>query len=200
MVRRKHIFLAFLGFLLFGCDPYRFTVETQHPVDCRIFTDHNGVEPSLYGFKMHPEAVVQMTSLSWTQYDLASYITLSGGDGFQLMLRPVVEESVIDSGLVLTFSSSKGFRLDSAGQMIEENSAFHFPKDSQTYITVYNEESYLRVTVSCDTVLKRYTKRKASDDIVLKTLPGSSLTVLDPEWKRIRFTTNNNQIVVHQVR
>jgi len=67
-------------------------------------------------------------------------------------------------------------------------------------MTVYNEESYLRVTVGCDTVLRRYTERRSSDDIVLKTLSGSELKVVDPEWKRIRFTNNNNQIVVHEVR
>jgi len=148
---------------------------------------------------MHPGAVVQMTSLSWTQYDLATYLNLSGGEGFQIMLRPVVEESVIDSGLVLTFSDHGGLRLDSAGHTLAENSSFRFPKDSQTYITIYNEESFLRVTVGCDTVIRRYTKRKSSDDIVFKTLPGSELNVLDPEWKRIKFV-QNGEVVVHQVR
>jgi hypothetical protein len=139
---------------------------------------------------MHPGAVVQVTSLAWTQYDLAAYFTLSGGDGFQLMLRPVVEESVIDSGLVLTFLSAGGVRLDSAGHLLEENTAFRFPKDSLTYVTIYNEESYLQVTVGCDTVVKRFTRRKSSDDIVLKTFSGSELKVVDPQWKQIRFVKN----------
>jgi hypothetical protein len=194
MVMRRYFFITsfFIVAASCGCNPYRFTVETQHPVDCRIFSDHNTVESNLYGFDMHPDAVIQVTSLAWTQYNLAAYLKLSGGEGFQIMLRPVVEESVIDSGLVLTFLSGGGVRLDSAGQTIDENHAFCFPKDSQVYVTIYNEESYLQMTIGCDTVLKRYTKRKSSDDIVLKTLPGSELKVLEPQWKRIRFLKNDD--------
>jgi len=190
MVKRIVPYLAILVFAAtqFGCDPYRFRSETKYPVQGRIFSAYGSVDPHLYGFDMHPESAVQVTSLAWTQYRLSAYLTLSGGDGFQFMLRPVVEESVIDSGLVLTFLSSGGMRLDSAGQILDENKAFRFPTDSKTYITVYNEESYLQVTVGCDTVMKRYTKRKSSDDIVLRTLPKSELKVEDPEWKRIEFT------------
>ncbi len=192
MVIQRLLYSASLAVVIFlGCDPYRFKVETRYPVDCRIFSDHNSVDSHLYGFEMHPESVLQVTSLAWTQYDLKAYFTLSGGEGFQLMLRPVVEESVIDSGFVLTFSSAGGMRLDSAGHLIEVNTSFRFPKDSLTYVTIYNEESYLQVTVGCDTVVKRFTMRKSSDDIVLKTFSGSELKVVDPQWKQIRFLKNN---------
>ncbi len=192
MVMRNHhyISLLFLIACIGGCNPYRFRVETQEPVDCRIFSDHKSVESHLYGFQMHPDATVHVTSLAWTQFDLGMYLKLSGGEGFQLLLRPIAEESVVDSGFVLTFLSRGGVRLDSGGHLLDENPSFRFPKDSQTYVTIYNEESYLRVTVGCDTVLNRYTKRKSSDDIVLKTLPGTELNVLDPHWKRIKFTKN----------
>ena len=190
MRRFYYIALLILSAAVSGCDPYRFRAETRYPVQCRIFSDHRSVDSHLYGFEMHPNAVVQVTSLAWTQYDLAAYLTLSSGDGFQLMLRPVVEESVIDSGLVLTFLSAGGVRLDSAGHLIEENTMFRFPKDSQTYVTIYSEESYLQVTVGCDTVVKRFTRRKSSDDIVLRTLSGSELKVVDPEWKQIKFVKN----------
>ena len=190
MGRHFYIVTLLIAVIFFGCDPYRFRVETKNPVECRIFSDHNSVDSHLYGFEMHPGAVMQVTSLAWTQYDFAAYLTLSRGEGFQLMLRPVVEESVIDSGLVLTFSSSGGMRLDSAGHLISENQSFRFPKDLQTYVTIYNEESYLQVTVGCDTVVKRFTMRKSSDDIVLKTLPGSELKVVEPEWEQIKFVKN----------
>ena len=197
MVMRRYFFIATLFIIVAscGCNPYRFTVETQHPVDCRIFSDHNTVNSHLYGFEMHPDAIVQVTSLAWTQYELGVYLTLTGGEGFQLMLRPVLEESVIDSGLVLTFLSSGGIRLDSAGYTLDENRAFRFPKDSQVYVTIYNEESFLQMTVGCDTVLKRFTKRKSSDDIALKTLPGSELKILGPQWKRIKFTKDHEMKV-----
>jgi hypothetical protein len=185
-----YITLLILSAIYLGCDPYRFRAETQNPVQCRIFSSHNSVDGHLYGFDMHPDAVLQVTSLAWTQYDFAGYFTLSGGNGFQLMLRPVLEESIIDSGFVLTFLSHGGVSLDSAGHRLQENTAFRFPRDSQTYVTIYNEESYLQVTVGCDTVLKRFTRRKSSDDIALKTLSGSELKVIDPEWKQIKFLKN----------
>ena len=190
---QKYFYISLFLFpvLLFGCDPYRFKAETKYPVDCRIFSDNGSVESNLYGFRMHSGASLGITSIGWTQYDLSAYLTLSGGEGFQVLLRPVVEESVIDSGLTLTFSS-QGLRLDSAGNTLERNPAFHFPKDSQTYITVYNEEAYLQVTVGCDTILKHYSRRKSSDDIVLKTLPGSELNVLDPQWKQIKFVEGDD--------
>ncbi len=184
------IALLTLSAAFFGCDPYRFRSETRYPVQCRIFSDHNSVDWHLYGFEMHPDAVLQVTSLAWTQFDFAAYVTLSGGDGFQIMLRPVLEESVVDSGFVLTFLSNGGVSLDSAGHRLEENPSFRFPRDSQTYVTIYNEESYLQVTVGCDTVVKRFTKRRSSDDIGLKTFSGSELKVVDPEWKQIRFLKN----------
>jgi len=187
-----HITLLFLFAALSGCDPYRFTVETRNPVDCRIYSDHNSVDGHLYGFDMKPDAVVGAKSTGWTQYHLKAYLTLHGGEGFQMMLRPVVEDSVIDSGIVLTFSSANGLRIDSAGKVLDENTSYRFPNDSQVYITVYNEESFLRVTVGCDTVLRRYTKRRSSDAIVLKTLSGSELHVLDPEWIKIKFNKNSD--------
>ena len=192
MVRSLPFYIALVLFAAVtnGCDPYRFTVETKESVSCRIYSHYKTVDPHLYGFDMHPNAVVHVTSLSWTQFELQTYLTLSGGDGFQLMLRPVAEESVVDSGLVLTFLAAGGTRLDSSGHLIEQNSSFRFPQDTQTYVTVYNEEAYLQVTVGCDTVLRHYSRRKSSDDIVLKTLPGSELKVLDPEWKKIKFVKN----------
>lgn len=184
------IAIAILTLFLSGCNPYRFTVETKEPVACRIFSDHNTVKSNLYGFQMQPNAVVQMTSLSRTQYELTTYLTLSRGEGFRILLRPVVEESVVDSGLMLTFFSSGGTRLDSGGHMIEQNPSFRFPTDSQTFVTVYNEEAYLQVTVGCDTVLKHHSLGKSSDDVVLQTLPGSELKVVGPEWVRVKFVRN----------
>jgi hypothetical protein len=90
-------------------------------------------------------------------------------------------------------------RIDSAGQVITENTSYSFPQDSQTYVTVFNEESYMQVTVGCDTILRRYSKRTASDDIALKTLLASELKVVDPEWKRIKFMRGDEE-VVHQVK
>ncbi|MEP7234685.1 MAG: hypothetical protein ABI778_05250 [Ignavibacteriota bacterium] len=186
---RRSYTIAFLILVtaLGGCDPYRFRNETKYPVECRIFSDHNSVSSNLYGFTMHPEATVQVTSVAWTQFEFRAYMTLSGGEGFSLMLRPVLEEGVIDPGLVLTFSTANGLSLDSAGHELLKNSAFHFPEDKQTFVTIYNEESYIEVTIGCDTILKRFTKRKSSDDIGIHTLGGTELSVISPEWQKIKF-------------
>ena len=184
------IFIATLTLLIItpltGCDPYRFTVGERRPIDCRIYSSHNSVDSHLNSFDMHPESSVGMTSLGRTQYEFSSYLNASGGNGFEILLRPILEERVMDSGFVLRFSTN-GFELDSGGVVIDANKSFRIPNDSATYITVYNEESYLRVTVGCDTLVKRYTKRKSSDDIVFKTMPGTELRVLSPDWAPMKF-------------
>jgi hypothetical protein len=85
-------------------------------------------------------------------------------------------------------------RLDSAGQKLDENRSFRFPKDSATYVNIYNEEAFLQVTVGCDTVVKRFSNRKSSDDIVLKTFPESELKVNATDWKPIKFDQEYNVV------
>lgn len=187
MVKSGLIFSVILSAVICGCDPYRFTVETQQPVECRIFSDHTSVDSHLYGFDMKPDATVGMKSKAWTQYFISAYLTLHGGDGFKLMVRPVVEEGIRDPGFTLTFSKTS-LVVDSAGTMIVTDPDFRFPRDSQMYVTIYNEESFVQITIGCDTILKRYTKQKSSDEIALQTLGGSELKVLDPRWRRIQFT------------
>ncbi|MEI8134923.1 MAG: hypothetical protein WCH46_07570 [bacterium] len=197
MVKLGRIIFVF-SLMLCGCDPHRFTVQTEHSLDCRIYSDFHGVTHDLYGFTMQGDAVVGVASPSWTQYEIETFIKMKG-DGFQLLLRPVAEESVRDSGLILTISSSVGLRLDSGGVLLESNPRYRPPIDSQFFVTIFNEESYLQVTIGCDTVLRRYTKQKESDDLVIHTLPNSELTVIAPQWKRLRFQKDGMNLV-HQVK
>jgi hypothetical protein len=179
--------------LLVGCsDPYRFSVRTPDAMDCRIFTGLHSAEGSAFGFTMQPDAVVGMTSLEYTQYEWRGFVNSHGGKGFRLLLRPKVEETVIDSGLVLLFSSGGGERLDSAGSLLESDPAFRFPQDSSVLVTVFTDEDYLQVTVGCDTVLRRKTMRMTSDDLVVQTLHGTTLAVYAPLWKRLVFPAGDH--------
>ena len=183
----------YIGFFLIslliasaGCDPYRFAIKSYNPIDARIFSDHHLVRSIPGGFTMEGGSVVGIQELNSTEYYFETYLTHVGSGGFQLFLRPVVEERVVDSGYILTFSST-GMRLDSAGKLLQEKSTFRFPDSERVFVTIYNEEKFLQVTVGCDTVIKLLGSKIASDDIVFKTLPDSKLTIQKAEWYAIKF-------------
>lgn len=192
MRTRFAVFVAALSCVAGCSDPYRFSVRTPDAVDCRIFTGLHSAEKNGVGFTMQQDAVVGMTSLEYTQYEWSGYLRAHGGEGFRLLLRPTVEETVIDSGLTLTFAAGGGARLDSAGRLVESNPNFRFPQDTATLVTIYTDEDFIQVTVGCDTVLRRRTMRMTSDDIVLQTLHGTDLKVYAPLWKRLKFPEGDN--------
>ncbi|MBS1904663.1 MAG: hypothetical protein JSS75_13230 [Bacteroidetes bacterium] len=182
---RMLIVCAALAVSVLGCsDPYRFTIASSDPVDCRVFTALHSVERVPYGFQMKPNSVVGMTSLEYTQFIWRGIVRTHGGEGFALLLRPTIEETVRDSGLILHFYTSGGMALDSANTRLERNPAFRFPQDSNALVTIYNDEDFLQVTVGCDTVLRRHSMRMESDDLGIRSGEGTEVTVLGPVWKQ----------------
>jgi hypothetical protein len=179
-----------------GCDPERFTIKSYESIDCRIYSDHHLVHSFADGFVVDGGGVVGMQSLYRTQYYFETYLTHSGDSGFKILLRPKVQEKVIDSGLVLSFLSPTGLRLDSAGKTIQQNTSFHFPDSTPVFVTIYNEEKFLQVTVGCDTVVKYYGATLASDDLVVQPLGDSRVRVQKAEWYKIKFHEGDD-ITIH---
>jgi len=190
------ISLLSLSLIAVGCDPERFTIKSYDPIDCRIYSDHHLVQPLSDGFIADGGGVVGMQSLYRTQYYFETYLTHVGEGGFRMLLRPIVQERVIDSGYILTFSSDRGMTLDSAGKTIDKRPSFHFPDSTPVFVTVYNEEDFLQVTVGCDTVVKYSGFKMASDDIVFQSLGDSRLRLQKAEWFKIKFHEGDD-ITVH---
>jgi hypothetical protein len=118
-MRRLNLFvLSVLAIgALGGCDPSRFYLEATHPITCRIYAPIATVAHSFRDFTVSEGGTVAMSVAELTQYRITMNVGLLQGDGYRLMLRPVAEESVVDSGLVLVLSRSHS-RLDSAGHTL----------------------------------------------------------------------------------
>ncbi len=178
------MFVVLCSCWVMGCDPSRFYLESTHPITCRIFAPIATVTHSIHDFTVNEGGAVDMSVAELTQYRMTMNVSLLQGDGYRLMLRPVAEESVVDSGLVLVLSKTHS-RLDSSGHTIVDLPNVHLRQSASDLITILSEDHRLEVTLNCDTIVKRMTPIKESDDLVVAPLGNSSVRVIVPDWKEI---------------
>lgn len=179
-----------------GCDPTRFGVLSDRDVDCRIYSDHRLVKKMSAGFTLDPGACVSTSYLWATQYLAIFRITLDKGEGLEIMLRPIVEEQILDSGIVLTLSRN-GYRLVHHDTVLAAGALPALSEGKTALFRSYSEEGYMELTLGCDTLYRGITKRIEGDDIIFSTLRQSTVTVFGPEWRdlelelaeRIQITT-----------
>jgi len=115
--------------------------------------------------------------------------TLMQGEGFCTMIRPVAQESVIDSGFVLVLGTN-GSYLDSSGQRILDLPRVKIRPQQSELITIVSQNHQFEVTLNCDTIVKRMTSRMESDDIVFSTLPKSTVRIEHPYWTEVDDDTD----------
>jgi hypothetical protein len=191
---RYLVILTILGAML-GCDPTRFTVLSDRDLECRIYSDHRLVKKAAAGFELLPGACVAVTYLWATQYRASFRLTLQEGEGFVVMMRPVVEETIIDSGIVLTMTS-RGYSLRSGDTLLASGALPVLQKGKTEIFRTYNEEGYLEVTYGCDTLYKGITRVKESDDIIFATLPLSTVSVVGPLWQDLELIEREKYITI----
>jgi hypothetical protein len=194
MVSMRYIVLFTILGAMLGCDPTRFTVLSDRDLDCRIYSDHRLVKKAAAGFDLLPGGCVAVTYLWATQYRASFRMTLQNGDGFVVMMRPVVEETIIDSGIVLTMSS-RGYSLRSGDTLLASGTLL-VQKGKTEIFRTYNEEGYLEVTYGCDTLYKGLTRVKESDDIIFATLPQSTVSVFGPLWQDLELIESEKYITI----
>jgi hypothetical protein len=150
-MRRLNLFvLSVLAIgALGGCDPSRFYLEATHPITCRIYAPIATVAHSFRDFTVSEGGTVAMSVAELTQYRITMNVGLLQGDGYRLMLRPVAEESVVDSGLVLVLSRSHS-RLDSAGHTLIDLPNVHLRPNAQLRHDRKADDGADRVGRSCD--------------------------------------------------
>ena len=160
-------------------------MEGKNPIQCRNYSGLHQVERTGMNIVVHDSGEVCLTVLDLTQFRFSTFVRLLKGDGFVLMMRSRAEESVLDSGLSLFLSRSHS-KLDSAGMMVQDLREYQVAQDSLTLLTVRSENNLLQVTLGCDTVLKRMTGLKESDDLVFGTLPGSEVRLVNPAFQELK--------------
>jgi hypothetical protein len=101
------------------------------------------------------------------------------------MLRPVVHQTLVDSGLVLNIAQD-AITLDSNGRRIAKLRAYGLPLGTPTTFAIHTENNYLQVVLGCDTLLRRFTDLKESDDLVIATMGPSEVVFSHPDWRSIK--------------
>ena len=184
--QKKYLSLLILIACVAGCDPTRFSVLSDRDVDCRIYSDHRLVEKMPSGFTMSPGGCVATTYLWATQYRAFFRITLDEGEGILVMLRPIVEESILDSGMVLTLTRN-GYRLVNKDTILASGALPALVQGKTEIFSTYSEEGYMELTLGCDTLYRGITKRIEGDDIIFATLPKSTVTIFAPDWRDLEL-------------
>ena len=188
MKKRKWIFLSFtlFTFSLSSCDPSRFVMQGFHKVDCRILSPYGSVDGSNYYYDLYPTGCVKMTVPEKMQNSIELWVNLTHGEGVKMMLRSRTEETVLDSGYVLTLSRN-GVHVDSSGMQISSQPSAILAENKPSLVTIYNDERFTQVTLGCDTIFRRMTSTKAPDDIVFASIDSSTVRIYAVDWRELKY-------------
>lgn len=180
-------FLILIAALLItsGCHPYSFWMGGPHAVSCEILTPLHSVDHAIDSATLHDTAAIDMNYFGATQYQITMGVQLKAGNGFRILLRPVVEHrDVRDSGIILTATTS-GISIDSGRIVALTRPDVMIAKDKIIHVSLLSQNNYMQVVLDCDTVFRGWTKRNESDDIVVQALPASEVEVIQPDWAGI---------------
>ena len=167
---------------LCGCNPYQFVMGGPHMVTCYILTSLPGVDHNEYMATLHDTASLDLNYYGATQYLLTMGIRVRDGQGFRLLLRPGVEHRDIpDSGIIVT-ATPNGVTLEDSGRILLTRPDVVFPKGEPLHVALLSENNYYQVVFGCDTVIRGWTNRIESDDVVVQALQPSTVDVIHPDW------------------
>jgi hypothetical protein len=183
MATMKVLFIILLLLVLGGCDPYRFNMLGYNKLKGRIHAPLESVDVSERYFDLKENGCVALELPTATQYSIAFYAKRIEGEGFRILARSRVEETVIDSGVIVTISKNYA-RADKDNINLSTLKSPGFNDDNVVYVNLYNDEKYLQVVIGCDTLLKYFPKENpAPDDIVISSIGQSTIRIYTPEWK-----------------
>jgi hypothetical protein len=182
-MKRLIFIVGFLAILaLTGCHPYEFTMGGPHVVSCEILTSLPGVDHDLEEATLRDTAAIDLCYFGATQYHLRMDMCFQHGEGFRILLRPVVEyRDVRDSGIIVTATKS-GVSLDSGHHRFLFRPDVPVAPNQIIHVALMSENNYMQVVFDCDTIFRGWTKRNESDDVVVQALPGSQVQILHPDW------------------
>ena len=153
-----------------------------HLIRCQVLTGLKSVDQGSNVATLRDTGAIDMNYFGATQYLITMDAKLTRGEGFRIMLRPVVEQRDIrDSGIVVTVTRS-GVWLDSAGHIFLLRNDVTVQPNVQLPISLLSDDNYTQVVLGCDTIYKGWSKKIESDDIVVQALEGSEVEVIEPDW------------------
>ncbi len=182
-MKRGLYFIGLFAMLAFaGCHPYEFTLGGPDVVSCEILTSLKGVDHNQDVATLRDTAAIDLSYYGATQYHIKMGMMLTLGEGFRILLRPVVEyRDVRDSGIILTATQS-GVSLDSGHRQFLLRSDVKVTPNQMIHVALMSENNYMQVVFDCDTIYRGWTKLKESDDVVVQALQNSQVQVIQPDW------------------
>jgi len=166
-----------------GCHPYEFDMGGPHVVSCEILTSLPGVDHNMDQATLRDTAAIDMSYYGATQYHIKMGVMLKRGEGFRILVRPVVEyRDVKDSGIIITATQSTGITLDSGHHHFLLRPDVPIAPNQLIHVALMSENNYMQVVFDCDTVYRGWTKLKESDDVVVQALQSSEVQVIQPDW------------------
>jgi len=148
----------------------------------RIHSPLESVDVEQQYFDIKENGCVALELPTATQYSISFYAQIQNGEGFRVLAHSRVEETLIDSGVVVSISD-KYARADKDGKNLSALKPPGFGNDNVVFINLYNDEKYLQVIIGCDTLLKYHPDGAAPDDLVITSIGKSSTRIFTPVWK-----------------
>lgn len=182
----RKLYIISLALLLVGCDPYRFKMLGHTNLKGRIHSSLESVNVEEKYFDIFENGCVALELPTATQYSISFYAQIKSGEGFRVLARSRVEETLIDSGVVISISHSYA-AADKDGKNLSVLKSPGFSNDNVVFVNLYNDEKYLQVVIGCDTLLKYYAEGPAPDDIVITSIGKSTTRMFTPIWKDLEI-------------
>ena len=181
----KRIFHIAIVFVIAGCNPYQYGMGDKHFIKCEIISGLHTVEHSSNESLIKDGGILDLCYFAVTEHSISLNTKLESGDGFQVLLRPIVMHGFIkDSGLVMSFTKH-GVAVDSNGRTIIERKYPSVSDGAVIRLYIRSDNTFTQVVYGCDTIYKSSFSKIESDDIVIRTLPQSELRIADPEWDAV---------------
>jgi hypothetical protein len=177
----KHASLILFLLLLSSCDASKFVTGVDRPIEGKILSSLDQVERVRQTIVLKDSGAIQLRVVGLTQFDFSIWTKLRAGEGYRILLRPVIQEAIVDSGLILSVGRS-GVELREGSRIYPSKSISLLP-DSLLQVRYYSENEYLYVSVGCDTVVQGKYPVKESDDIAIMSIPGSTVELSVPNWE-----------------
>ena len=180
-----HISFVIVALALVGCNPYQFIIGGPHIVTAYILTSLPGVDHNSFVATLRDTAALDLNYYGATRYYLTMGARLRSGNGFRILLRPVVEHRDIpDSGIIVTATTS-GVTLEDSGRIILSRPDLIVPTGRPIHVALLSANNYYQVVFDCDTIIRGWSKRKESDDVVIQALQGSTVDLIHPDWAAV---------------
>ena len=148
----------------------------------RIHSPLESVEVEEKYFDIFENGCVALELPTATQYSITFYAQIHSGEGFRVLARSRVEETLIDSGVVISITDNYA-RADKDGKNLSSMKSPDFNNDNIVFVGLYNDEKYLQVIIGCDTLLKYHPEGPAPDDLVITSIGKGNTRIFTPLWK-----------------